>query len=217
MKEKVTVAKTWNASAKQYVEMSVEDICDEMCIPNPECTLYEVIHPDKNNWIKPYFDIDDKTCKLTRTNLYDNTIKFLNTIFNTTDSDWAISDDCRATKSSFHLTLPRYKTTVHDMIRLKNHYRNKYNELNIDTSVYSNGYQKFRMIGFPCEKHDQSRGLKPITFELYGDTHKHLISVVDPHAKVFNFQELQNSTDAIKSNEKKEDSSSQTSNKCNSR
>ena len=62
-KTKILVASSMYASEEEFQYMDLEDIKDEMVFtyssPSKSKTLYEVIHPSKNRWIKPYFDIDD--------------------------------------------------------------------------------------------------------------------------------------------------------------
>ena len=157
--------------------------------------IYEVLHPQKNTYIKPYFDIDDKDCKIDITTLFSNIISFLNKIFDSKDEDWAISDDSRATKSSFHITLPCVKTTINDMILLKDAYKDEFKKLCIDTSVYANGFQKFRMLHSSHETDNNSKGLKPISYISDLDIHKHIISIVEDNSKVFTFDKKPCSVD----------------------
>ena len=185
---KLLVAKSVKASEKKFVQVNLKEVLDEAMILDNENTLYEVIHPDKNEYIKPYFDIDDKTCSITLDYLYDNIIPYLNSIFNCHTKDWAVSDDSRPAKSSFHIILTNFKTTIIDMIRLKDYHKTYFQNLNIDCSVYSKGYQKFRMVHFKHETDKCSKGLKPISFSCHNETIKHIISVVEDDAKIFTFQ-----------------------------
>ena len=114
-RELVLVAETVCANKNNFKTVSVDDIINDMVL-YPGKTMYEVLHPSNNQWIKPYFDIDDKSCSITRDTIYDSIIEFLNSIFNSKTNDWAICDDSRPSKSSFHLTLPTHKTTISDMI-----------------------------------------------------------------------------------------------------
>ena len=198
----VRVASSFYNGEKDYIEMSLDSIIEEMTL-SPNKAKYEVLNPNRTHWIKPYFDIDDKKCRVTIDTLYDNTIHFLNTIFGVENNDWAVSDDSRKSKSSFHLTLPCFKTTIHDMIRLKEHYKDKFKQYNIDTSVYSNGDQKMRIINFKHETDKQSNGLEPFTFTYSPETHKHIISIVEDNAKVFEFDS--NIQDEVQDETKDED------------
>ena len=137
----VRVASSFYDGQNDYIEMSLDSIEEEMTV-SPEKTKYEVLNPKHTLWIKPYFDIDDKQCNLKVDTLYNTTIHFLNKIFGVENNDWAVSDDSRKSKSSFHLTFPCFKTTVGDMILLKDHYKDEFKQYNIDTSVYSNCDQK---------------------------------------------------------------------------
>ena len=187
LEHKILVAKTVKARESQFVEMSLNDIMDTAVLGAGSTTLYEVIHPEKNKWIKPYFDIDDKGCTVSTQLLYNNIIDFLNSIFETRNEDWAITDDSRKSKSSFHVVLPNHKTTIADMIRLKEFYKNEFKQLCIDCTVYANGYQKMRMVHFKHETDPHSTGLNPLSFEQHNQTHKHIISIVEDNATTFSF------------------------------
>ena len=63
MKPKILVAKKITAHKSKFEDMTIEDVKDCMVL-SPQKTLYEVLHPDNNDWIKPYFDIDDKELKM---------------------------------------------------------------------------------------------------------------------------------------------------------
>ena len=147
--------------------------------PNTRTLMYEVLHPKNNKWVKPYFDIDDKT----KTMDIKDTIKFLNKIFKSKYEDWAICCDNRPKKFSYHLLLTTYKTTIFDMIALKNKYKNEFKEHNIDISVYANGYQKFRMIYSRHETDKESKGFRPITYK--NDFKQHVISFYEDDADIF--------------------------------
>ena len=187
---KLLVCKTVKACENDFVEMSFNDIMNDMVLSNN--AMYEILHPRRNKWIKPYFDIDDKTCTVSREYLHDNILAFLNTIFTCDNDDWAICDDSRKSKSSYHITLTTHQTTINDMTRLKNHYIDKFKQLNIDISVYSNGYQKMRMVNCKHEIDTKSTGLKPISFVNHNETHKHIISIVENEAKIFTFDKVCN-------------------------
>ena len=66
----VLACKSVNASESDFFEMQLSDIMDDMVLSDD--AMDEIIHPKRNRWIKPHFDVDDKTCNVTRDYLYNN-------------------------------------------------------------------------------------------------------------------------------------------------
>ena len=88
----ILVAETVYASKNKFKNVSLDDIINDMVL-YPGKTMYEVIHPSNNQWIKPHFDIDDKQCSISLDTLYGTIIRFLNSIFNSYNRVFANSPE----------------------------------------------------------------------------------------------------------------------------
>ena len=183
----VTVAGHVKQPAKYFRTVTLEWLWSRL--RSFDQTWYEVIHPDKNEFVKPFFDVDDPTRKTKYKTIYDKVIPYLNTIFGSSEEDWALSDDSRKSKSSFHLVLTNRKTTVTDMRKLRDAEREEFKALKIDTSVYSAGYQKFRTLYSIHETDPRSLGLRPHSFgsAMPTDLHHHLVTCVADDLEVWTF------------------------------
>lgn len=85
----------------------------------------------------------------------------MNNIFKCNDEDRPISQNNRKNKSSYHLILTNQKTTIKDMLKFRDRFAEEYKKFKIDTSVYRNGWSKFRTVHSKKEIYEKSQGLKP--------------------------------------------------------
>ena len=181
----VLTATSVRTAALFFKPLSVDELWRKIC--TFDNTYYEIIQSSKP--VKPYFDVDDCTGKMSYNRLYAQVVPFLCKLFNCKERDWAVTEDCRRGKRSFHLVLTTKYTTVDDLIRLKNAYKNQYKKLKIDFRIYSRGYQKFRTALSRHETDKNSIGLTPLT--MYGEEnfHHHLVTVVPDECEKWVFQE----------------------------
>ena len=107
---KILVCLDVKANKKSFIKLSIEELYSNLT--TLDTTFYEVIHPDNNSQVKPYFDIDDTTNKINLNYITSKMLPFLNKLFCSNDCDWAISSDSRPKKSSFHLVLTTKSTTI---------------------------------------------------------------------------------------------------------
>ena len=173
---------------KQEIKKLIEELVNEYDKDdNTGKNLYELFDMTKQEW-RVHFDFDKKMDikdknKFNKEEYLGKIKSKLNYIFDTTNEDWAISEDnrnCRDNKNkkiykySYHFILFNKKTTYdYFMPKIKDINKLfKEDDIPFDTSIYRKGITRFRLV--LCKKDNEINSLlKPITYE--DEIEKHII------------------------------------------
>lgn len=159
-------------------------------------TYFEYFDMKDKNY-KLVFDIDKKISKQDRESFdingfLNNLYTGLNDVCNSNNENWAVSCDNRIIGNKYKLSYHFIHTSKITNSKIMNKYKldlNKYlNDkygFKIDTSIYPNGYRKFRMIYNKKSYDDENSILIPLTYK--DDFKKHLIQLIDDNNELINF------------------------------
>ena len=141
------------------------------------CTIYEMYHSD--DWVRPHVDYEEYDA--------DNHEAVLNWLCQSLDvgkDEWAISQDVRTVddriKHSYHMVLHTKKCRVTEWGKwVKNHSTFS----GVDTKIYRNGWNKWRMP--MCKKHTGDDSLmQPINYTDKTNYTKHLLTMCSENSPI---------------------------------
>jgi len=182
-------------------------------------TAFEYFNADKIK-VKPHIDYEeyypmDNFSFNAVEESKNNIMLVLCELFNTKPEEWATSNDTRMImkrekvkgkkikeipkmKASFHFVLSNKRCDINTLGLFIKENMYKFRELQlesgIDTKIYRNGWNKFRMPMTKKSKEDKNSLLVPDNFETKEEYHKHLVSITDYcddiHLKVGNLNDV---------------------------
>jgi len=148
---------------------------------------YHEFFDAKNKLLKPHWDIDDKRedekfRNITIKDVWEKIIPHLSTIMKCDKKYFAVSEDNRPEKKSYHIINTCYKTTMNDLINLFDKNKKFMEEWKFDRTIYRQGKNKFRCV-YSTKKEGSTHALKPIN---YKDNYlAHVIQIVSDEANRF--------------------------------
>lgn len=162
-----------NGRDKHYAYLTYDELNNELS-KQKAIVAYEVITPQFNTNIRPFFDIDCTVGDMDADRVLNDVIGFIEPHF--PNIALSISQSHRVGKISFHLIGANYWTTMQDLCNFKNEFKREFMRLYLDTNIYSNNNQKFRLCYAVGEK-SNSVPLKPLCDgSVLSD---HLIQIID--------------------------------------
>ena len=150
-----------------------------------ECICEVLI--DKEQYIHPYFDIDQKDMSIEIDLDIEKIKEKLMTDFNVEENDIAVSSDCRPGKTSFHLVICNIKIKRSELRKYIPKIKKILETLHFDTQPYGNGMQKWKTLYSPKvtgkTEDEGSLGMLPIIEN--DNISRHFIQIDDNDLPIF--------------------------------